>query len=91
MIRPQEDESPWDFHVRYMEDVFGRRDPECVLCGQNVYMALQGFFGGGIWTTEEADEGPASPGLNGPATDCAESPDGRHSCFAVDANKWLAS
>jgi hypothetical protein len=77
----------WDDHVRYMLRVFGRRDPECVWCGENVYMSLQGLHSGGIWTTESADEGPCQE-VDGHGVRCVESPDGRHSCFAVDPEAW---
>jgi hypothetical protein len=91
MLVPEEHESPWEFHVRYMTEVFGRRDPECVWCGQAVFMALQGWHSGGIWTTMEIHEGPCSSGLDGPGTRCEDSPDGEHSCFAADLQAWLAS
>jgi hypothetical protein len=51
-------------------------------------MALQGLHSGGIWTTERAYEGPASSGLNGLKTRCAESPNGEHSWFASDTEVW---
>jgi ribosomal protein S27AE len=77
--------NPWAWFVDDMLELFGRRDPECVWCGKTVFMALQGPRSGGIWTTEEADEGPCSSGLDGPGTRCPESPDGEHSCFATEA------
>ena len=80
-------DDPWGIFGSDMLDLFGRRDPECVWCGQTVYMALQTAVSGGVWTTEEADEGPYSEGLNDPGTRCPESPDGEHSCFATE--KWL--
>jgi hypothetical protein len=78
-----------DAFVEFMEETFGRRDPECVWCGATVHMTSQALFAGGVWTTEEAHEGPARGGawLTGPGTRCSESPDGEHSCFATE--KWL--
>lgn len=85
--RTVNDPSPWNVHVACMLETFGRRNPECVWCGATVYMALQGFFSGGVWTTEEVDEGPCSGCLDGPGTRCAGAPDGERSCFATQA--WL--
>ena len=87
-IRPDAEDF-WDVFDAFMVERFGRRDPECVWCGQTVYMTSQGPFAGGVWTTEEAHEGPALDGewLNGPGTRCPEAPDGEHSCFATE--KWL--
>ena len=37
------DTSPWQAHVEWMYEHYGRRDPECFWCGKSVYMSLQGF------------------------------------------------
>lgn len=83
-------DSPWDVHIEYMLRVFGRRDPDCAWCGETVYMSLQGSFSGGIWTTDALKEGPMTA-ADGPSTECPQSPDGEHSCFALDTEAWLAS
>ena len=61
-----EEWSPWDSHIECMMAAFGTRTPVCELCGELVVMALQGFVGGGIWTTELDAEGPGFNGLDGP-------------------------
>jgi hypothetical protein len=77
---------PWRVHVVYMLETYGRRDPECVHCGERVWMALQGFCSGGTFTTDRAAEGPTSDGLNDPGTRCPRSPDGRHDTELT--NSW---
>jgi hypothetical protein len=74
--------------VEQMMEMFGERANECVWCGETVYMALQGLDWGGIWTTVDEDEGPGSPGINGPGTICGESPNREHSCFSLGADRW---
>lgn len=83
----------WELFESRMLELYGSRDPECVWCGETVYMALQTHTGGGIFTTDESAEGPCSNGLNGPGTHCAASPDGDHSCrptekFAQEQVAW---
>ena len=70
--------SPWEVHEEHMRRYYGRRDPECFWCGETVYMALQGFYSGGTWTTDPVSEGPLSVGGDGLATRCPESPDDGH-------------
>ena len=71
---------PWDRHVAWMNVVYGRRDPECIHCGQRVWMTLQGFYAGGSWTTDPRHEGPLFGGesLADEGQGCASSPDGEH-------------
>jgi len=70
-------ESPWQVFIDEMHGTYGRRDPECFWCGEMVYMSLQGFFFGGIWTTDSELEGPSKAAW-GPSTECSRSPDGEH-------------
>ena len=60
-----------------MYEHYGRRDPECFWCGETVYMSLQGFLGGGSWTTNSAEEGPGNVASLG-AMFCEPSPDHMH-------------
>lgn len=69
--------APWEFHVEWMDEHYGRRDPECFWCGERVVMSLQGFYGGGIWTSDHEDEGPGTAAC-GPGVTCPTSPDGAH-------------
>jgi hypothetical protein len=69
-------DDPWQEHIDFMYGHYGRRDPECVWCGHRVVVALQGFYGGGSWSTDTDDEGPASS--PGDGRTCAASPDGTH-------------
>jgi hypothetical protein len=88
----RDDESPWEVHIATVTERYGRRDPECMYCGERVWMALQGLFGGGVWTTDPDAEGPASSGLNGDGTRCPSSPDREHDCRShreAEA-RWIA-
>jgi len=80
--RPQEVPTPWELHVDWMVTHYGRRDPACVYCGEHIWMALQGFLGGGSWTTKQADEGPASS-LDQVGQRCSESPDSEHCAMRI--------
>ena len=73
---------PWEFHVEWMDEHYGRRDPECFWCGEHVVMSLQGFYGGGIWTTDENLEGPCTA-ASGPSTVCSSSLDYQHDVLAA--------
>jgi len=74
------DLEPWDAFTAYMYSAYGRRDPECIHCGQRVWMALQGFYSGGMLTTDPSHEGPVSGGdLQDAEFRCEWSPDGEHS------------
>jgi hypothetical protein len=71
-------DGPWEDFIDYMELTYGTRSLLCDWCKRPVWMALQGFYGGGVWTTDKEHEGPASNGLNEPGTVCSESPDDEH-------------
>lgn len=49
-------------------------------------MALQGFYGGGIWTTNPKNEGSNFGGneVDEEAMDCPKSPDGRHDAKSLN-------
>jgi hypothetical protein len=71
--------SAWDEFVDYMEMTYGTRSPLCDWCKKPVWLSLQGFYGGGMWTTDKEHEGPVSASLGGPGTEpgtvCSESQD----------------
>ncbi len=73
---------PWEVHIAWMLEHYGRRDPECFWCAENVWMSLQGFYSGGAWTTDPGEEGPGSA-AHGPSTECAVSPDGAHDVLSL--------
>jgi len=79
----QAPEDPWPNFISYMEEFHGTRWPTCQHCGQTVVMALQGFYGGGSWTTNREDEGPLGTGT-APGTTCLESPDGEHDARRIE-------
>jgi hypothetical protein len=68
---------PWRHHVEFMISTFGRRDPACRFCNRPVVMSLQGWYGGGAWTTNRDAEGPAGVGSESGEA-CDASPDGLH-------------
>lgn len=70
-------DDPWETHIDFMYEHFGRRDPDCTWCGRPVVMALQGFYSGGTWSTDSDDEGPHSA-PSPEAMRCDESPDEEH-------------
>lgn len=72
------DQMPWDAHIAFMVEKYGRRDPACAHCHRRVVMGCQGFYGGGFWTTNHGDEGPASPIRDQDALRCTASPTGEH-------------
>ena len=67
--------TPWEVFIDEMLGRHGRRDSECFWCGETVYMSLQGFYSGGIWTTDADLEGPGTA-ASGPSVECAASLDG---------------
>ena len=73
-------QTPWDEHVAYMEREYGTRSPACLHCSEPVWLALQGFFSGGSWTTNPDNEGPnfGCKELDVQAEQCAKSLSGRH-------------
>jgi hypothetical protein len=66
----------WQVFTDEMYERYGPRDCPCFLCGETVYMSLQGLFSGGVWTTDAELEGPMTAADRG--TDCPSSPDGKH-------------